>query len=114
MNKTYQPFIIEKADEILEILKDDIVPFDHARERLCMLLTEKFINGKLSSEDDVRTVFESEEELLRFVNECYIYENLLSLMEQGLVGMYEDDDNEELFFLTEKGKLYMDVIKKKG
>jgi hypothetical protein len=112
MNKTYQPFIIVKAEEILDILKDDIKPSEHMKERLCMILTEKFINGKLSADDDVRTVFESEEELLKFVNECYTYENLESLMEQGLVGMYEDENDEKLFFLTEKGKLFMDALKK--
>ena len=112
MNKTYQPFIIEKAEEILDILKDDINPSEHMKERLCMILTDKFIDGKLSADDDVRTVFDSEEELLKFVNECYTYENLVSLMEQGLVGMYEDDNNEKLFFLTEKGKLFMDALRK--
>jgi len=112
MNRTYQPFIIEKAEEILETLKDDIKPSEHMKDRLCMILTDKFIAGTLSAEDDVRTVFESEEELLKFVNECYTYENLVSLMEQGLVGVYEDENDEKLFFLTEKGKLFMDALKK--
>jgi hypothetical protein len=111
MKKTYQPFIIEKADEILEILKDDINPSDHMKDRLCMILTKKFINGNLNAEDDVKTVFDSEEELLKFVNECYTYESLISLMEKGFVNMYDDDDN-ELFFLTEKGKQYVEEIKK--
>jgi hypothetical protein len=111
MKKTYQPFIIKKVNEILEILKDDINPSEHIKERLCMILTKKFIDGNLSAEDDVRMVFDSEEELLRFVNECYTYESLVSLMEKGFVNVYDDDDD-ELFFLTEKGKQYVEKMKK--
>ena len=42
MNKTYQPFIITKAEEILEILKEDVVYSDFIKERLCIILTNKF------------------------------------------------------------------------
>lgn len=110
MNKTYQPFIIEKADAILEILKDDVSPTDRARERLCMLLTEKFIAGNLSSEDEISSIFDSEEEILRYIALCQTDEDLLSLMEKGLVGVFEDENGEESFFVTEEGKRYMSTF----
>lgn len=112
MNKTYQPFIIQKSEEILEILKDDIKPLDHNKEQLCLLLTNKFINGTLSADDDVSTIFDSEDELLKFINECDTYEHLVSLMEKGLIDMIEDENNEELFFLTDAGKLQVQLMKK--
>lgn len=111
MNKTYQPFIIAKADEILDVLKDDISITEYAKEELCMILTQKFIDGKFNAEDDISTVFESEDELLMFVNKCYNQEDLMSLMEKGLVGMFEDENNKEIFFLTEEGKRYVTVMK---
>ena len=108
MNKTYQPFIIEKADEILEILKEDVVATDYSREVLCGLLTKKFIDGELNPDDDVSMIFDSEEELLGFINLCYTRQNLEHLEELGLVGELDDDQ----YFLTEKGKLYVDVMMK--
>jgi hypothetical protein len=112
MKKTYQPFIIEKANEILDILKEDVIPSDHAREKLYMLLTQKFINGKLNADDDISMVFDSEEEILGYINDCVTYENLLVLIDKGLVGMYNDDNDEEFFFLTESGKLYVESLMK--
>jgi hypothetical protein len=109
MNKTYQPFIIEKADEILEILKEDIATTDYARETLCTLLTKKFIDGNLNPDDDVSMIFDSEEELLGFINLCYNRQNLDHLKELGFIGELDDDK----FFLTEKGKLCVAALIKK-
>jgi hypothetical protein len=112
MNKTYQPFIIKKSEEILEILKEDIVPSDYAKEALCGILTEKHINGKLNENDDISMIFDSEEEILRLINECQTHDELIGLIEKGLVGVYEDENNEELFFLTDAGKLYVEQMLK--
>lgn len=107
MKKTYQPFILEKADEILYILKDDIEPTEQTKNHLCDILTEKFIKGELSSEDPIDSIFD-EEELLLFINESLIRKDLDSLIEQGLINVLNDDNNEEMFFLTEKGKKYVE------
>lgn len=111
MNKTYQPFILEKADEILEILKDDIKPSEFIKNRLCNILTQKFIKGDLSSEDTVDMIFDDADELERFISEALCYEDLSHLMELGLIGFLdEDDERGHFFFMTEKGKQYLAQI----
>lgn len=112
MKKTYQPFIIKLAAEVIEILKDEIDNHEHAKEELCMLLTQKLIDGKISEGDDVRMIFESDDELFKFIGKCLTYDSMASLMEMGLVGVYDVEDKGEGFFLTEKGKLYMEAVKK--
>lgn len=107
MSKTYQPFIVKKVDEIFEILKEDIKYSDFMKNRLCDILTKKFIDGELSSDDSDSPVFKNEEEALSFIGEALLYEDIKHLMEFGLVG-YLDDDDEYGFFLTEKGKKYVD------
>jgi hypothetical protein len=103
MNKTYQPFIIEKADKILEILKDDVTSSEYARDTLCLILTKKFIDGNLSPDDDVSMIFNSEDELLKFINLCNTHDHLIHLKDLGLVGELDDDT----YFLTDKGKSYV-------
>lgn len=108
MNKTYQPFILAKADEILEILKEDIMYSDYIKNRLCNILTRKFINGELSADDPVDMIFDDEEELQIFVSEALCYQDLIHLAEMGFVGFLdEDDERGHFFFLTEKGKEYV-------
>lgn len=114
MKKTYQPFILEKADEILYLLKEDIESTEQIKNLLCDILTEKFIKGELSSEDPIDSIFD-EEELLLFINEALIRNDLDNLIQQGLVNVLNDENGEEMFFLTEKGKKYVeeDILKKK-
>jgi hypothetical protein len=108
MNKTYQPFILAKADEILEILKEDIKYSDYIKNRLCNILTQKFIKGDLNVDDPVDTIFDDEDDLHRFISEALCYEDLSHLTELGLVGFLdEDDERGHFFFITEKGKEYM-------
>jgi hypothetical protein len=113
MNKTYQPFILKKADEIFEILKEDIKYSDFMKNRLCNMLTKKFIDGELCSEDPVNTIFKNEDELLSFINEALVYEDIKHLMELGFVG-YLDEDNDDVssFFITEKGRQYVEEMMK--
>ena len=112
MKKTYQPFIIEKADKILDILKDDISPTEMAKNRLCNLLTEKFIKGELNPDDPVNMIFE-EDELLSFVNICLVEKDIERLMELGLVGMLDDDDDPEpTYFVTKEGRKYIDELRR--
>lgn len=105
MGKTYQRFIIEKADEVFETLGPDIKPTERNKAVLCDLLTQKLIDGKLSEGDE--QIFESEEEINKFVHQCWINDNLDDLQERGLIGSYNDGDS---FFLTETGKLYVEKI----
>lgn len=114
MKKTYQPFIIEKAEEILYLLKDDFEATEQIKNRLCDILTEKFIKGELSSDDPIDSIFD-EEELLLFINEALIRKDLDHLIEEGLINVLNDENDEEMFFITEKGKKYVeeDLLKRK-
>jgi hypothetical protein len=113
MNKTYQPFIIEKAEEILEILKEDVTYTEFSKNRMCDMLTEKFISGDLSSEDPVYGLF-NEDELLDFISETALHDDLDALIEQGHVDYFEDENKETCYFLTEEGKRYMSGLIQKG
>lgn len=114
MNKTYQPFILDKAEEILEILKEDVKYTEFARNCMCDLLTEKFILGELSSEDSIQGIF-NEDELLGFISETSLHEDLEHLIELGFIDYFEDSNNKEnCYFLTEKGKEYMKGLSKKS
>lgn len=104
----YQPIVIEKTTEILCILEEsnffkdyEIENFDFAIKYLNDKLTEKFILGKLDEESD--DIFE-EEEFNVILREIIAGTILTELKHKGLVNSYEDDNTEELFFLTQKGK----------
>jgi hypothetical protein len=115
MGKIYQPSVIEKADELIEILIEErffedyeIENYDFATNYLRDKLTDKFILGTLESEDD--DVF-TEEEYELILRELVAGSVLYELKEKGLVDSYEDEDTEEMFFLTKEGKK---LLEKKG
>jgi hypothetical protein len=104
----YQPIVIEKTTEILCILEEsnffkdyEIENFDFAIKYLNDKLTEKFILGELDEESE--DLFE-EEEFNVILREIIAGTILTELKQKGLVNSYEDDNTEELFFLTKKGK----------
>jgi len=104
----YQPIVIEKTTEILCILEEsnffkdyEIENFDFAIKYLNDKLTEKFILGELDEESD--NLF-GEEEFNVILREIIAGTILTELKHKGLVNSYEDDNTEELFFLTKKGK----------
>ena len=108
---TYQPIVIEKANVIIDELiysnffKDnEIMDISFAIKTISDKLTEKFINGELENED----LFVSGE----FVGmlKMIIAENVLrELQKKGLITSYEDENTEEVFFLTELGKQVKDI-----
>lgn len=104
----YQPIVIEKTTEILCILEEsnffkdyEIENFDFAIKYLNDKLTEKFILGELDEQSD--NLF-GEEEFNVILREIIAGTILTELKHKGLVNSYEDDNTEELFFLTQKGK----------
>jgi hypothetical protein len=115
MGKIYQPSVIEKANELIEILIEErffedyeIDNYDFATNYLKDKLTDKFILGTLESEDD--DVF-TEEEYELILREIVAGSVLYELKEKGLVDSYEDEETEEMFFLTKEGKK---LLEKKG
>ena len=74
------------------------------RTHLLNIFTEKFINGLLT-DDDVELFGEEEFDIL--LKELVAGSILFELKEKGFVDSYEDEDTEEMFFLTDEGKKYV-------
>lgn len=112
MPKVYQPVVIEKAETLIEVLIEseffsdyEIESYDFARNYLCDKLTDKFLLGELD-ESDGESLF-SEDEFSVFLREIIAGSILNELKMKGLVESYEDDNTEEMFFLTEMGKNHL-------
>lgn len=108
MSKIYQPIIIERVAEMIEILTEthffsdyDLENTEFAETYLLDKLTEKFISGKYDMEEDE---FFEEEEFETVLREIVAGTILYDLKKKGFVESYDDEITEELFFLTEKGK----------
>ncbi len=108
MSKIYQPIVIERTKEIIETLVETNFFFDYeievtdfAKNHISDMLTEKFINGDTDLTED--EIF-SEDEFETLLREIVAGTILNELKTKGLVNSYEDDNTEEMFFLTEKGK----------
>ena len=111
MNKVYQPIVIEETDSFIEGLVEsgffedyDIKDLTFVRTHLLNIFTEKFINGLLN-DDDVELF--GEEEFDTLLKELVAGSILFELKEKGFVDSYEDEDTEEMFFLTDEGKKYV-------
>jgi hypothetical protein len=110
----YQPSIIKKAEAFIDIITEDgffkeleITDLTFARNELCNILTEKFINGEL---DESGTELLTTEEAENYLNTVITESVLRSLQQKGLIESYEDENTEEVFFLTEMGKVMKDEI----
>ena len=117
MGKTYQPSIIEKSKELVGALSEsgffvdyEITDTEFAEKYISDTLTDKFITGELDFEGgDLFT----EDEFDKLLRDIVAGSILNELKKSGLVESYEDDATEELFFLTEKGKLALKERNKK-
>jgi predicted transcriptional regulator len=108
MKKIYQPNIIEIANMYIESLESDgffneyeIKSTEFARDMFCDHLTDKFILGEFENDNDDFFTDEEFEKILKMIVAGSI---LYEMKENGWVESYEDEDTEEVFFLTEKGK----------
>lgn len=111
MSKVYQPIVIEETDNLIEGLKESLFFEDYqiedltyVRQHLLDIMTEKFIKGELDS--DVNELF-TEDEFTKLLQELVAGSLLYELKQKGLVNSYEDENTEEMFFLTEEGKKFM-------
>jgi DNA-binding MarR family transcriptional regulator len=111
MSKIYPPIVVEKGEELIEGLKEsnffkdyEINNMEFVRNHILDDLTEKFINGLI--DDDFEEMYK-EEEFEQLLKELVAGSVLHELKEKGLVNSYQDEETEEMFFLTEKGKQIM-------
>jgi|694.fasta_scaffold128977_3 hypothetical protein len=105
---SYLPKIQEITEEIIASLVDDdyftefeISSENYARKRISDELTRKFLENGLDNEDEG---YFSEEEFDTILKEIIAEDVLRSLQKNGLIDSYEDDETEEMFFLTDLGK----------
>lgn len=115
MNITFQPSIIETATAIVEGLKEsgffieeDVRDFKEAHKMICEALTQKFIRD--SSNDEYFT----EDEFSDLLGMIVANDVILRLKSKGIINSYGDENVEEVFFLTNKGKLIGEELKEKG
>lgn len=111
MNKVYQPIVIEETEHFIEGLKEasffedyEIKDLTFARTHLLDIFTEKFINGLLN--DDETELF-TEDEFDTLLKELVAGSILFELKGKGWIDSYEDENTEEMFFLTDEGKKYV-------
>lgn len=118
MNKIYQPFIINLSNDFVEHLEntthffseEKIESYDYTKQIICDKLTEKFINGQLSSND--KNIFEifDDNEFTNILNLIVVKQYMDNLLKMGLIDIIEDENDEECYFLTEDGKEYAKKI----
>jgi len=112
MKKTFQPFIVAKAEEMINFMRNDYDIFEnlgiksteHTKERLCDILTERFINGEYNEDDDIVDLFPNDKLLMSFLAEMATKSDIDNLIDKGLVGSLDDENGRDYYFMTEKGK----------
>jgi hypothetical protein len=119
MNKTYQPFIIEKTKEIIDYIKSkgffedfQIKSDRYAQQLICDILTDKLIDGTYDEGDDIVDIFPEVDDLLKFFADVVTLQTLDSLIEKGYIETLEDENGENFYFATKKGQKYQDEINK--
>ncbi len=117
MSKIYQPIVIEESENLLIGLVEskffddyEISDLTFARQYILDIVNEKYILGLLGDETD--ELF-SEDEFTKILQELVAGSVLYSLKEEGYLNSYEDENTEETFFLTPKGKEHLKNEKKK-
>ena len=115
MAKVYQPIVIEETENILlgliesKFFEDyEITNLTFARQYILDIMNEKYISGLLGEDDDEYEEIFTEDEFTKILQELVAGSVLYELKENGYVNSYSDEETEEMFFLTKKGKKYLD------
>ncbi len=111
---SYLPKIQEITEEIITTLVEDdyftefeISSQDYARKRISDELTRKFLENGLDNEEEG---YFTEDEFDTILKEIIAEDVLRTLQKNGLIDSYEDDETEEMFFLTDLGKTQVDKM----
>jgi len=109
MIKKYQPNIIKLAKLHIEVLESsnffkdyEIKNIDLVEERLCDELTQKFVLGEM-----IDQFCFSDEEYGTILKEIITKDVFYRLKDKGIINSYSDENTEEVYFLTNKGKKYV-------
>ena len=105
---SFLPKIELITNEIIETLKEEkffddyeIEDTSYAKRRIGEELTKKFLIDGLDNEDGE---YFTEDEFDKILREIAAEDVLRMLQRKGFLNSYEDENTEETFFLTEKGK----------
>jgi len=106
----YPKIVVDKTNEFVDVLnninffEENEVQVDFSIiDLICKKLVKKFIDGQLSDDEYVYDYF-SEEEISGLLHEIIVLGTLNSLREKGIIDCIENENNEEMFFLTKEGK----------
>jgi len=115
MSTVYQPIVIEESEQLLiglvesKFFEDyEITDLTFARQYILEIMNQKYISGLLGEETD--ELF-SEDEFTKILQEIVAGTVLHDLKQGGYLNSYEDENTEEMFFLTDKGKKYLESKK---
>ncbi len=98
--------VLHHVENILEGLRESFffddyhISEEYATKKFIKLVTEKYVDNPSLELD----FFWSEEEFGTILKTIVTGSIMYELKEQGVMDSYEDENTEEQFFLTEKGK----------
>lgn len=110
MSKNYQPIVIRETENIIQGLVLSNFFKDHGIEDYSF--ATEHISDILSSKDET-TLNNIEEELFTedefndLLNTIIVGSHIKELKEHGYMDSYVDENNDEIFFITEEGKISM-------
>jgi len=115
MKKNYPDVVLEKTDILLNELitidffkENDINDLTFAKQHIINFFNDKYVDSIINSSDidEIKT-----DEFNDLLTEIIIGTSLFELKNKGLVDSYLDENNDEIFFLTELGKKIGDNLK---
>jgi hypothetical protein len=109
----YPRIVNERVAVIIETLREDgfFIEFniteDYAVSHFSELVVDKYLTDPSLSDFDMW----GDEEFMEILTKVIIGSVLNELKDEGVLSSYEDENTEETFFLTEKGKLLTEGLK---
>lgn len=110
MTKSYQPIVVQETENIVQGLvlsnffKDHgIEDYTFATEHISEILSSKDESTLTNMEVELFT----EDEFNDLLNTIIVGSHIKELKEHGYMDSYKDDNNDEIFFITEEGKISM-------
>lgn len=111
MSKIYQKEVIKQSEEFIDALiesnffkEHEIDNLTFAKEFVLEVMNKKYVEGIIGEE---KSEFFSEKEFTEILQTIIAGSLLHELKEKGLINSYEDENTDEIFFVTEKGKEIM-------
>lgn len=111
---TLPQIVSDYVDSIIEGLEEsnffgeNSINNTYARKKFTELLMDQYVSDPSLSGDEF---FWTEDEFEIILQKIIVGSIIYELKDDGILNSYEDDNTEETFFLTEKGKLLSKELK---